>query len=40
MPGEVADALVIKDESVSEREFADLRAACKWSESRLRVRAY
>ena len=39
MPGEVAEALIINDEVMSEREFADLRAACKWSESRLRQRA-
>ena len=39
MPGEVADALIINDEVMSEREFADLRAACKWSESQLRQRA-
>ncbi len=38
MPGEVAEALIINDEVMSEREFADLRAACKWSESRLRER--
>jgi len=39
MPGEVAEALIINDEVMSEREFADLRAACKWSESQLRQRA-
>ena len=36
VPREARDALIIDDQLVSEREFADLRSACRWSESQLR----